>query len=106
MVPPKLAAMSVASTAANAAHAELSNFIELRSPGIVEKRPDTTWNFEGFLKTVDLQKTNALVTDFLEVSSVPQAFSQTQWIPSYLRGYRMQARDSPRNSSNQKTLNS
>jgi hypothetical protein len=66
---PKLAAKSVASTAADAAHAELSKFVESRSPGIVNEKPNTAQNFDGYLKTVDLQNTNALVTDFLDVSS-------------------------------------
>jgi hypothetical protein len=66
---PKLAAKSVASTAADAAHAELSKFVESRSPGIVNEKPDTAQNFDTFLKMIDLQETNALVTDFLDVSS-------------------------------------
>jgi hypothetical protein len=89
MAPPKIAAMSVASTAANAAHAELSKYVESHTPGIVDKKPDTTWNLEGFLRTVHLQKTNALVTDFLDVSSTSKTFSLSQRIPSYLRGYRV-----------------
>ncbi|KAH6712150.1 hypothetical protein BKA61DRAFT_80740 [Leptodontidium sp. MPI-SDFR-AT-0119] len=66
MAPPKLAAKSIASTAADAAHAELSKYVESHTPGIVDKRPDTQPNFNKHLKTVDLQKTNKLVTDFLD----------------------------------------
>ena len=88
MAQPKLARESVASIAADAAHAELSKFVESRTPDIVDKKPDATLNFEGHLKNKDLQKTNALVTDFLDVSGASKAFSLSQWVP-YLRGYRM-----------------
>jgi hypothetical protein len=54
-------------TAANAAHAELAKFVDARSLGVVDKRMDIVLNFDGYLKTLDMQKTNALVADFLDV---------------------------------------
>ena len=36
--------------------------------GIIDKKSDTQPNFNKFLKTVDLQKTNKLVTDFFDIS--------------------------------------
>jgi hypothetical protein len=54
-------------TTADAAHAELAKFVDARSPGVVDKRMDTVLNFDGYLKTPDMQKTNALVVDFLDV---------------------------------------
>jgi hypothetical protein len=80
MAPPKLAAKSIASTAADAAHAELSKYVEAHTPGIVDKKIDTQPNFNKFLKTEDLQKTNELVTDFLDVSSASKAFSLSRRI--------------------------
>jgi hypothetical protein len=53
--------------AADAAHAELVKFVDMRSPGVVDKRIDAVLNFEGYLKTLDMQKTNALLADFLDV---------------------------------------
>jgi len=75
MAPPKLVVRSIASTAADAAHEELFKFVESQTPGVVDKKPDTAPNFHAFLKTEDLQKTNALVTDFLEVGSALKAFN-------------------------------
>jgi hypothetical protein len=80
MASPKLAAKSIASTAADAAHAELSEYVDSHTPGIVDKKPDTQPNFNKFLETVHLQKTNKLVTDFLDVSSASKAFSRSQRI--------------------------
>jgi hypothetical protein len=66
---PKLAAKSVAFTDADAAHAELSKFVELQNPGVVNNKPDTALDFDLYMRTSDLQKTNVLVTDFLDVSN-------------------------------------
>ena len=55
--------------AADAAHAKLANFVRLRSPGVMEKQMDMVLNFDGYLKTPGMQKTNTLVADFLDVSS-------------------------------------
>ena len=68
MAPPKFTTKSVDSVAADAAHAELAKFVGSRNPGVVDKKPDMALDFESYLKTPDLQKTNALVTDFLNVS--------------------------------------
>jgi hypothetical protein len=92
MAPPKLAAKSIASTAADAAHAELSKYVKSHTPGIVDKKPDTQPNFNKFLKTIDLQKTNKLVTDFLDVSSASKAFSQSQRITYKVIEYRQETR--------------
>jgi hypothetical protein len=73
MAPPKLAAKSIDSTAADAAHAELSKYVESHTPGIVEKKLDTQPNFNRFLETIDLQKTNELVINFLDVSNTLKA---------------------------------
>ena len=62
-----LAPKSVDPTAADAAHTELTKFVESRSPDVVGKKLDTVQNFDGYLKTTDLQMTNALVVDFLDV---------------------------------------
>jgi hypothetical protein len=89
MAPPKLVARAVASTAADAAHAELSKLVDSRNPDIVDRRPDEDCSFEGYLKTIDLQKTNALAIDFLGVGSVSKEFSLSIFVLFYLRGYRM-----------------
>lgn len=68
MAPPRLAPKSVDPTAAEAAHEELVKFIDSRNPGIVDKKLDTAVDFDAYLKTADLQKTNALIEDFLQVS--------------------------------------
>ena len=54
-------------TAANAAHAELAKFVDARSLSVVDKQMDTVLNFNGYLKTPNMQKTNVLVADFLNV---------------------------------------
>lgn len=54
-------------TAADAAYAELVRFVDSRSPGVVDKQLDTVQDFDSYLKTPDLRKTNALVADFLDV---------------------------------------
>jgi hypothetical protein len=67
MTPSRLAPKSVDSVIADAAHIELLKFVESRNPGVVDKKPDTALDFDAYLKTADLRKTNALVVDFLEV---------------------------------------
>jgi hypothetical protein len=69
MAQPKLAKGSVASIAANTAHRELSQFVEREYPDVVNKKPDQILKFNLYLKTPELQETNMLVTDFLNVSS-------------------------------------
>jgi hypothetical protein len=69
MTQPKLAPKSVTSRAADAAYEELSQYVELEYPGVVDKKPDMILDFDLYLKTPELQKTNVLVTDFLDVSS-------------------------------------
>jgi len=54
-------------TAADAAHAELAKFVDVRNPGVVDKRIDMALDFDGYLKTPDMQKTNTLLADFLDV---------------------------------------
>jgi hypothetical protein len=54
-------------TAADEAYAELVRFVDSRSPGVVDKQLDTVQDFDGYLKTPDLRKANALVADFLDV---------------------------------------
>ena len=54
-------------TAADAAHAELVEFVHSRSPGVADKQLDTVQDFDGYLKTPNLRGANALVADFLDV---------------------------------------
>lgn len=69
MVSPSIALQRVDRAVADAAHAELTKFVDLRNPGVVDKRPDMVLNFDKYLMTPDLQKTTALVKDFLDVGS-------------------------------------
>jgi hypothetical protein len=66
---PKLAAKSVAFTDVNITYAELSKFVQLQNPNVVNNKPDTALDFNLYIITLDLQKTNVLVTDFLNVSN-------------------------------------
>lgn len=70
MVSPKFASQPVDRVVTDAAHEELAKFVELGSPGVVDKRPDTVLNFDNYLKTPSLQKTNAMVEGFLNVGGV------------------------------------
>jgi hypothetical protein len=63
----RVVAQAVGRAAADAAYAELVSFVNARSPGVVEKQLDIVQNFDGYLKTPDLKKTNMLVVDFLDV---------------------------------------
>ncbi|SRR6266536_5159533 len=89
MATTRLATKSVDSIVANAAYAELAKFVESRSSGVVDKKPDTALAFECYLKATDPQKTNALVTDFLNVSGAsritllayPHEFHLTNEVP-------------------------
>ena len=67
MVSPKVALQPVDRAVADAAHAELTKFVDLLNPGVVDKRPDMVLNFDKYLP--DLQKTTAVVKDFLDVGS-------------------------------------
>ena len=69
MVSSKIARQSVHLAVADAAHAELTEFVNLRNPGVVDKRPDTVLNFDKYLKPPELQKTTVVVRDFLDVGS-------------------------------------
>lgn len=69
MAAPKIALQPVDRAVADAAHAELTEFVHLRNPGVVDKRPDTVLNFDKYLKPPELQKTTAVVRDFLDVGS-------------------------------------
>jgi len=66
MAAPKIALQPVDRAVADAAHAELTEFVNLRNPGVVDKRPDTVLNFDKYLKPPELQKTTAVVRDFLD----------------------------------------
>jgi hypothetical protein len=54
MAQPKLAKGSVDSIAANIAHIKLSKFVESQNPGVVERKLDTTLDFDLYLRTLDL----------------------------------------------------
>jgi hypothetical protein len=69
MVSPRIALQPVDRAVADAAHAELAKFVDLRSPGVVDKRLDIVLNFDNYLKTPDLQKTNTVVEEFLGVGN-------------------------------------
>ena len=47
---------------------ELAKFVDMRNPGCCGQADGiTVLNFDGYLKNPDLQKTNALVADYLDV---------------------------------------
>lgn len=69
MVSPRIVLQSVDRAITDAAHAELVKFVELHSPGVVEKRPDMVLNFDKYLKDPELQKAAAMVEEFLDVGS-------------------------------------
>lgn len=67
IVSPKIALQLVNCVVTNAVHAELAKFVDLHSLGVVGKQLDMVLNFDDYLKTLDLQKTNALVEEFLGI---------------------------------------
>jgi hypothetical protein len=69
MVSPNIALQIVDRAVSDAAHAELTEFVDLRNPSVVDKLPDMVLNFDRYLKPPDLQTTTAMVQDFLDVSS-------------------------------------
>jgi hypothetical protein len=50
----KLAAKSVAFTDTNAVYTELSKFVELQNLSMVNNKPDTTLDFDLYIRTLDL----------------------------------------------------
>ncbi|KAF4630813.1 hypothetical protein G7Y89_g7324 [Cudoniella acicularis] len=60
MAIPKFATKSVDPIAADIVYVELARFVESRSPGVVDKKPDTAVDFKHYLKTLDLKETNIL----------------------------------------------
>jgi hypothetical protein len=53
--------------AADLVHAEITKFVNVRNPGIVEKQHDKALSLDHHLKSTDLEKTSVLVLDFLAV---------------------------------------
>jgi hypothetical protein len=69
-MPSPFMSQAVDATVADAAHAEMSKFLDLRSPDVVNKQLDKVPLLDTFLNPSDLPKTNELVIDFLQVCSI------------------------------------
>jgi hypothetical protein len=66
----KVVPQAVGREAADAAHAEITDYIELRSSGVVQQQLDKVLDLNTFLNSPGLQKTNTLVVDFLKVYTI------------------------------------
>lgn len=67
-------AAAVDRAAADAAHAEMTAFTQSRHPDVVNKQLDKVLSLNGFLN--EIPKTQALVTDFLEVRNAFHPFPE------------------------------
>lgn len=70
MSSPRIELQAVDRTSADLAHTELTRFVDLRNPGVVGAQRDKVFFLDAYLKSSDLQKTNSLVADFLNVCTI------------------------------------
>lgn len=61
---------AIDSKAAGAAYTEMTKFVDLRSPDVVNKQLNKVLSFDAFLNATNLPKTHELVTNFLQVCVV------------------------------------